>query len=276
MLTRVGGGGSGDRGQGGCVGPGWALTCRFLAFCSLLSPSSSSPPEAGSSAASCSRNSQRHWTGSTSREPSLDCTRSASQGMDCEEAWAGGRHTALSSQSRCRPPPRNGPPPAGTPEAALCTPEPSLRGPVSGRALQPTVSSNVRAPSASGRAPRSLGGTHLPLDDVEEEVGVPATTQQVPKAQGLVEAFHLVQDVRGRPPRRPSESARRHARVRAASAGPCPAESGWGAPACLPPAVLPQARDSSPLSLASHSPPPPPGRPQAQPPHPSRTGARGW
>lgn len=65
------------------------LTWRFLARWSLLSPSSSSSPEVDSSAASWSRNSQRHCTGRTSKEPSLDWTRSASHGIDCDEAWEG-------------------------------------------------------------------------------------------------------------------------------------------------------------------------------------------
>lgn len=64
-------------------------TCLFLAFCSLLSPSSSSSIGRLSSAASCRRNSHRHCTGSTSKDPSLDWTKSANHGMDWEEACAG-------------------------------------------------------------------------------------------------------------------------------------------------------------------------------------------
>lgn len=64
-------------------------TCLFLAFCSLLSPSSSSSIGRLSSAASCRRNSHRHCTGSTSKDPSLDWTKSANHGMDWEEACEG-------------------------------------------------------------------------------------------------------------------------------------------------------------------------------------------
>lgn len=64
-------------------------TCLFLAFCSLLSPSSSSSTGRLSSAASCRRNSHRHCTGSTSKDPSLDWTKSANHGMDWEEACEG-------------------------------------------------------------------------------------------------------------------------------------------------------------------------------------------
>lgn len=74
------------RKQGTELTPRRPLTWRFLARCSLLSPSSSSSPEVDSSAASWSKNSQRHCTGRTSKEPSLDWTRSASHGIDCDEA----------------------------------------------------------------------------------------------------------------------------------------------------------------------------------------------
>lgn len=57
---------------------------------------------------------------------------------------------------------------------------------------------------ACGPLHHSQGRTYLALDDVQEEVGVTAAAQQVSKAQGLVEGLHLVQDVRGWPPRRAS------------------------------------------------------------------------
>lgn len=118
--------------RGGGAGGG-VPTCRFLARCSLLSPSSSSPPEAASVAASCSRNSHRHCTGSTSREPSLDCTRSASQGMDCDEAWQGrGDAQLLSAPTRRTPSP---------PTAAASPPAPParMRGPRAHPAARPAV-----------------------------------------------------------------------------------------------------------------------------------------
>lgn len=66
-----------------------------------------------------------------------------------------------------------------------------------------------RAHPASAPLPQPLR-TRLPLDDVEKEVRVAAPAQQVPETEGLVEAFHLIQDVGGRPPGGPSESPRRH------------------------------------------------------------------
>lgn len=53
-------------------------------------------------------------------------------------------------------------------------------------------------------APSAQGRTHLALDDVQEKVWVTAAAQQVPKAQGLVEGLHLVQDMRRWPPGRAS------------------------------------------------------------------------
>lgn len=85
---------------------------------------------------------------------------------------------------------------------------PCVRGP-----LPATVSQCQGAEAPGGDPPTpgyppaphlSHSGTCLPLDDVEEKVRVSAPTQQVPEAEGLVEAFYLVQDVRGRPPRGPS------------------------------------------------------------------------
>ena len=58
------------------------LTCRFLCFSNFAD--SSSAASLGVSWVSWRRNSHRHWTGRTSRDPSLDSTSSASHGIDWE------------------------------------------------------------------------------------------------------------------------------------------------------------------------------------------------
>ena len=47
-----------------------------------------------------------------------------------------------------------------------------------------------------------MHGHHLSLDDVEKKVWVSAATEEVTETQGLVEAFDLLLDLRGRPTRR--------------------------------------------------------------------------
>ena len=59
------------------------LKCEQI-FTFLTNLSSSAPYMSGSS---CSKNSHRHWTGSTSSDPSLESTRSASHAIDCDVPW---------------------------------------------------------------------------------------------------------------------------------------------------------------------------------------------
>lgn len=72
------------------------------------------------------------------------------------------------------------------------------------RHSRPHCGANLRNLPGPCSLRHSQGRTHLSLNDVQEEVWVPAAAQQVAKAQGLVEGLHLVQDVRGWPPGRAS------------------------------------------------------------------------
>lgn len=50
---------------------------------------------------------------------------------------------------------------------------------------------------------------YLSLDDVEKEVGVTTTAEEVTQTQRLIQAFHLLLDLRWRPARRTPEHRRK-------------------------------------------------------------------
>lgn len=152
------------------------LTWRFLARWSLLSPSSSSSPEVDSSAASWSRNSQRHCTGRTSKEPSLDWTRSASHGIDWDEAWEGQEQQDQQNTDA-----------AHWSSNSWSVNHFSLNYHLG--SFCPSLCSSFRGEGAS------LTTAHLSLNDVEKKVRMATAAQEVAQAKRLVQAFHLLQDM---------------------------------------------------------------------------------
>lgn len=209
-------------------GPSAELTCRFLA---RRSRSSRPPPPSARGGARRRRRAAGTHTGTAGRRvqgalAGLHQGRPA-RAWTAKEAWAGSRHGSHQSARLC-------PSPATAHEAAPCTPRPLLRAQSQAR---PPAHSLIECPEP----PRSLRGTyHLPLDNVEEEVGVRLRHSRCPRRRDWLRPFtwsgYEAEASRGGNPLGAPGDTRN---VTMASTMP-PAKSGWGR-TCLPPICSPSS-----------------------------------